>query len=235
MTLRDDGAVRRAAPSATGTRSSASRRAPTDGRDYAVEPDASTASYFFAAAAVSGGRVKVPGLRRDGGLQGDVRFLDVLEAMGCAVADEPDGVVVAGPGDARAGLTVDMSDISDTFMTLAAARPVRRFAGDHHRHRQRAPQGIGPHRRHGGQPARASACAPSPAPTSCACTPARPTGGRIDPHGDHRIAMSFAVLGLRTPGVVIDDPGCVSKTCPAFFELWAGSGTGNSLKWANRG
>src|SRR5664280_3703944 len=50
--------------------------------------------------------------------------------------------------------------------------------------------------------------------------PGAPSGARIDPHGDHRIAMAFAVLGLRTPGVVIDDPGCVSKTCPSFFELW---------------
>src|SRR5665648_514742 len=91
------------------------------GRDYAVEPDASTASYFFAAAAVTGGRVKVLGLRREGCLQGDIRFLDVLEAMGCSVSDEPDGVVVAGPGT-PAGLTADMSDISDTFMTLAAMR-----------------------------------------------------------------------------------------------------------------
>ena len=93
------------------------------GREYDVEPDASTASYFFAAAAVTGGRVKVLGLHREGALQGDVAFLDVLECMGCTVADEPDGVLVAGPA-ALAGLTVDMSDISDTFMTLAAIAPL---------------------------------------------------------------------------------------------------------------
>ncbi len=51
--------------------------------------------------------------------------------------------------------------------------------------------------------------------------PGAPHGGHVDPHGDHRIAMAFAVLGLRTPGVLIDDPGCVRKTCPGFFELWA--------------
>ena len=58
--------------------------------------------------------------------------------------------------------------------------------------------------------------------------PGAPTGGLVDPHGDHRIAMSFAVLGLRTPGVVIDDPGCVSKTCPPFFALWTELEQGNA-------
>ena len=65
-----------------------------------------------------------------------------------------------------------------------------------------------------------SAYARSLARTACASFRAAPAGATIDPHGDHRIAMSFAVLGLRTPGVVVDDPGCVSKTCPPFFELW---------------
>ncbi len=51
--------------------------------------------------------------------------------------------------------------------------------------------------------------------------PANPRGGHIDPHGDHRIAMAFSVLGLRVPGIVIDDPGCVGKTCPMFYDLWA--------------
>ena len=63
-------------------------------------------------------------MHREGCLQGDIRFLDVLEAMGCSVIDEPDGVVVAGSG-APAGLTVDMGDISDTFMTLAAIARLR--------------------------------------------------------------------------------------------------------------
>ena len=189
------------------------------GRDYTVEPDASTASYFFAAAAVTGGRVKVLGLRREGGLQGDIRFLDVLEAMGCSVSDEPDGVVVAGPG------TRDRPDRRHErhlrhVHDAGGRRALRELAGDHHGHRQRAPQGIRPHRRHGEQPAPPRRQERRPAPTSCACTPARRRGGRIDPHGDHRIAMSFAVLGLRARGVVVEDPGCVSKTCPDFFELW---------------
>jgi 3-phosphoshikimate 1-carboxyvinyltransferase len=191
-------------------------------RSYEVEPDASTASYFFAAAAVTGGRVRVPGLRRHGALQGDVRFLDVLEAMGCAVADGPDGLTVAGPAGtaAPAGLTADMSDISDTFMTLAALAPyatspvtvtgianVRLKESDRISAMETNLRALGVRAESGADYLRVF--------------PGTPHGGHVDPHGDHRIAMAFSVLGLRTPGVVIDDPACVRKTCPGFFELWA--------------
>ncbi len=190
------------------------------GRDYVVEPDVSTASYFFAAAAVSGGRVKVLGLRREGCLQGDIRFLDVLEAMGCSVRDEPDGVVVAGPGT-PAGLSADMSDISDTFMTLAAVAPfasspvtITGIANVRLKESDRIAAMETNLRRLGVKTASG--------PDFLRVYPGTPTGGRIDPHGDHRIAMSFAVLGLRVRGVIVEDPGCVSKTCPHFFELWKG-------------
>ena len=188
-------------------------------RCYEVEPDASTASYFFAAAAVTGGRVRVPGLRRLGALQGDLRFLDVLEAMGCAVADGPDGLTVAGTA-APAGLTVDMSDFSDTFMTLAALAPyatspvtvtgianVRVKESDRIAAMEDNLRALGVRTESG--------------PDFLRVFPGAPHAGRVDPHGDHRIAMAFSVLGLRTPGVVIDDPACVRKTCPGFFELWA--------------
>ncbi|MFA4966349.1 MAG: 3-phosphoshikimate 1-carboxyvinyltransferase [Thermoleophilia bacterium] len=188
-------------------------------RRYAIEPDASTASYFFAAAAVSGGRVKVLGLHRSGGLQGDIRFLDVLEAMGCEVRDEADGTVVAGPA-APAGLTVDMGDISDTFMTLAAIAPfatspvtvtgvanVRLKESDRIAAMEENLRRLGVRTGSGAD--------------RLTVFPGAPGAGRVDPHGDHRLAMAFAVLGLRTPGVTIADPGCVAKTCPRFWELWA--------------
>ena len=188
-------------------------------REYAVEPDASTASYFYAAAAVSGGRVKVAGLRREKSLQGDMRFVDVLAAMGCTVTEKPDGLVVAGPAT-LAGLTVDMRDISDTFMTLAAIAPfadapvtITGIANVRLKESDRiAAMATNLHR---------LGIATESGPDSLRIQPGRPTAGRIDPVSDHRIAMSFAVLGLRVPGIVIDDPGCVSKTCPTFFELWA--------------
>jgi 3-phosphoshikimate 1-carboxyvinyltransferase len=188
------------------------------GRTYDVEPDASTASYFFAAAA-TGGRVQVLGLHRAGALQGDVAFLDVLEAMGCTVTDEPEGVRVAGP-TTLAGLTIDMADFSDTFMTLAAIAPLATSPV--------TITGIGNVRLK--ESDRIAAVEENlrrlEVPTESGADwlrvfPATPRGAHIDPHGDHRIAMAFAVLGLRAPGIVVDDPACVSKTCPTFFDLWA--------------
>ena len=188
-------------------------------REYDVEPDASTASYFFAAAAATGGRVKVLGLHRAGALQGDVAFIDVLECMGCTVMDEPDGVLVAGPA-ALAGLTVDMADISDTFMTLAAIAPLATSPV--------TITGIGNVRLKESDRIAAmeenlgrTGVKTESGPDSLRVYPAAPRGARIDPHGDHRIAMAFSVLGLRAPGMIVEDPGCVAKTCPGFFDLWA--------------
>jgi 3-phosphoshikimate 1-carboxyvinyltransferase len=188
-------------------------------RTYAVEPDASTASYFAAASAVTGGRVKILGLHRTGSLQGDAAFLDVLETMGCMLVEEPDGIVVTGPAT-LAGLTVDMSDISDTFMTLAAIAPfadspvtmtgianVRLKESDRIDAMESNLRRLGVRTESG--------------PGFLRVHPGRPAGGRIDSCNDHRIAMSFAVLGLRVPGLAIADPACVSKTCPSFFELWS--------------
>ena len=187
------------------------------GREYEIEPDASTASYFFAAAA-TGGSVLVLGLHRAQALQGDVAFLDVLEAMGCAVTDGPEGVRVAGPA-ALAGLTVDMADISDTFMTLAAIAPLATSPV--------TITGIGNVRLK--ESDRISAMEDNLRRTGVRTEsgadwlrvfPATPRGALIDPRGDHRIAMAFSVLGLRVPGMGIEDPGCVAKTCPTFFDLW---------------
>ena len=189
------------------------------GREYDVEPDASTASYFFAAAAATGSRVKVPGLHREGALQGDVAFLDVLECMGCAVTDEPDGVAVTGP-DALAGLTVDMGDISDTFMTLAAIAPLATspvIITGIGNVRLKESDRIAAMEENLGR----TGVTTESGPDSLRVLPATPHGARVDPHGDHRIAMAFSVLGLRVPGIVVEDPGCVAKTCPTFFDLWA--------------
>ena len=152
-----------------------------------------------------------------------MRFLDVLEAMGCSVQDDPEGLTVTGPAGAAApaGLTVDMSDISDTFMTLAAVAPfasspvtITGIANVRLKESDRIAAMETNLRRLGVKTASG--------PDFLRVYPGTPTGGRIDPHGDHRIAMSFAVLGLRVRGVIVEDPGCVSKTCPHFFELWKG-------------
>jgi 3-phosphoshikimate 1-carboxyvinyltransferase len=195
------------------------------GRAYDVEPDASTASYFFAAAAVAG-RVQVLGLHREGALQGDVAFLDVLEAMGCVVEDAPEGVRVTGPAT-LAGLTVDMSDIPDTFMTLAAIAPLATSPV--------TVTGIGNVRLKESDRIAAmeenlsrTGVKTESGPDWLRVHPRVPRGGAIDPHDDHRIAMAFSVLGLRVHGMTIHDPACVTKTCPEFFDLWSAleQGTG---------
>ncbi|GAA2757519.1 3-phosphoshikimate 1-carboxyvinyltransferase [Actinopolymorpha rutila] len=186
--------------------------------EYAVEPDASTASYFLAAAALTGRSVTVPGLGA-GALQGDIRFAEVLGRMGADIALTADSVTVTGP-ERLSGVTVNMRDISDTMPTLAAIAP---FAD-------------GPVRIEDVYNTRVKECDRLDA---CATNLARlgvrvetgrdwiqvwpgtPRAAEIDCRGDHRIAMSFGVTGLRTPGLTLDDPGCVKKTFPEFHEVLA--------------
>jgi 3-phosphoshikimate 1-carboxyvinyltransferase len=188
--------------------------------DYLIEPDASTASYVFAAAAVTGNSVTVPGLGAHA-LQGDLGFVDVLARMGASVAKTDDAVTVTGaPGGRLSGVTANMRDISDTMPTLAAIAP---FAD-------------GPVRIEDVYNTRVKECDRLEA---CAenlraldvpvelgrdwieIQPATPAPAEIACHRDHRIAMSFSVAGLRTPGVTLDDPACVKKTFPAFHEALA--------------
>lgn len=188
-------------------------------RSYAIEADASTASYFFAAAAVTGGRVTVSNLRRRASLQGDTRFVDALALMGCGIADGPDGLTVEGPERLR-GVEIDMNGISDTFMTLAcvapfADRPTTITNIGHVRLKESdriaaVEDGL-----------RALGCGVSSGPDWITIVPTLLHGGRIDTRGDHRIAMSFAVCGLASDGVVIADPEVVAKTFPGFFAAWS--------------
>ncbi|MER7199261.1 3-phosphoshikimate 1-carboxyvinyltransferase [Streptomyces sp. CB01635] len=188
---------------------------------YAIEPDASTASYFFAAAAVTGGEVTVEGLGKNA-LQGDLAFVDVLRRMGAGVTTTADRTTVTAPGPAGlSGITVNMRDISDTMPTLAAI----------------APYASGPvriedvHNTRVKECDRLEACAQNlrglgvtvaTGPDWIEIRPGTPAPAEITTYGDHRIAMSFAVTGLRIPGgVTFDDPGCVRKTFPDFHEAFA--------------
>ncbi|MFC8432082.1 3-phosphoshikimate 1-carboxyvinyltransferase [Streptomyces sp. NPDC057253] len=188
---------------------------------YAIEPDASTASYFFAAAAITpGAAVTVPGLGADA-LQGDLAFVDVLRRMGAEVTVGADATTVRGTGELR-GLTVNMRDISDTMPTLAAIAP---FASGPVRIEDVANTRVK-------ECDRLEACAEnlrrlgvrvSTGPDRIEIHPGTapsPTT-EISTYGDHRMVMSFAVTGLRVPGISFDDPGCVRKTFPAFHEAFA--------------
>jgi 3-phosphoshikimate 1-carboxyvinyltransferase len=139
--------------------------------------------------------------------------------MGCTVADEPEGVRVTGP-DLLAGLTVDMTDIPDTFMTLAAIAPLATSPV--------TVTGIGTVRLKESdriaaveENLRRTGVKTESGPDWLRVLPGAPHGATIDPYDDHRIAMAFSVLGLRVPGIVIERPGCVAKTCPTFFYLWS--------------
>jgi len=183
---------------------------------YTVEPDASAASYFFAAAAITSGRVRVPGIGKDA-LQGDAAFVDVLEAMGCTVVRGEDFLEVAGTGGLR-GVTWDMNAISDTVMTLAAVAPfadsptvIENVAHIRHKETDRL-SAIATELRRLGVSVEERADGMTIYPTTH-LAPAT-----IQTYDDHRMAMAFALIGLRVRGVVIADPGCVAKTFPDYFS-----------------
>jgi 3-phosphoshikimate 1-carboxyvinyltransferase len=184
---------------------------------YEIESDASAASYFFAAPAICGGTVKVENISRNS-KQGDIAFLDVLRRMGCAISEKDDCLFVTGSPELR-GIDLDMRDIPDTAQTLAAIAP---FASSPTRIR-----GI------------ASARSKETDRVHATSTELARLGVQVDEHEDgltiypckhfvpatiqtyqdHRMAMAFSLIGLRVPGVAIENPECVSKTFPNFFEV----------------
>jgi 3-phosphoshikimate 1-carboxyvinyltransferase len=188
------------------------------GRVFQVEPDASNASYFFAAAAVTGGRVRVEGLG-NASTQGDLRFVDVLRAMGAKVEIGAEATVVQGPPQGRLrGVDLDLGPISDTAQTLAAIAPfavgpttIRGVAHARIKETDRVAALATELRRLGQEVAEF--------PDGLRITPRPIQAADIDTYDDHRMAMSFAVAALRAPGIRLRDPGCVAKTFPGFFAV----------------
>ncbi|MCC5653580.1 3-phosphoshikimate 1-carboxyvinyltransferase [Nostoc sp. XA013] len=183
-------------------------------RHYTVEPDASNASYFFAAAAVTGGRVRVKHLTKQS-CQGDILWLDVLEQMGCQIKDSDDYTEVTGPKQLQ-GIDIDMNDISDLVQTLGAIAPfasspitIRNVEHIRYKETDRIKAVVTELRRLGVKVEEfADRLKIEPGPI----TPAA-----IETYHDHRMAMAFAVTGLKVPGIVIKDPGCTAKTFPDYF------------------
>jgi 3-phosphoshikimate 1-carboxyvinyltransferase len=185
---------------------------------YAIEPDASSASYFFAAAAVTGGSVTIPNLSRTA-LQGDALFVDALAQMGAKVEDDARGLTVSGP-DQLHGITIDMNAISDTAPTLAAiaanaSSPTLITGVEHMRWKetdrvsamatQLAAMGADIEERHDG----------------LLIKPSKLRRAQVATYDDHRMAMSLAIAGIANQGVDIEDPDCTSKTFPTFFDVLA--------------
>ncbi len=186
------------------------------GRRYAVEPDASGASYFFAAAAVTGGRVVVPRLGT-GSAQGDLGLLDVLARMGCEVEVGADAVTVRGPARLHA-VDADFTRMGDVATTLMAIAPfadgpvtVRGIAQTHYEESDRPVAAVTELRRLG--------LRVESDWDSVTIHPGTPQPAEVQTYDDHRIAMSFAVTGLRAPGIRIANPGCVAKTFPEYFDV----------------
>ena len=185
--------------------------------NYPIESDASAASYFFAAPAICGGTVRVENISHKS-VQGDIAFLDVLAQMGCDIKEEENYIEVTG-AETLHGIDVDMRDIPDTAQTLAAVAP---FA-------------LSPTRIRG----IASARVKETDRVSATCTELKRLGVQVEEHedgmtihpcqsfqpadiqtyNDHRMAMAFSLIGLRFDGVTIENPSCVSKTFPNFFEV----------------
>jgi 3-phosphoshikimate 1-carboxyvinyltransferase len=186
-----------------------------DAMDFAVEPDVSSASYFAAAAALVGGSVTLNGLRRDS-VQGDLGFLIILERMGAHVDWYADKVTITGDGRLF-GVDIAMNGMPDMVPTLAAIAP---FASSPTRIRQ-----VGFIRHH--ESDRIHALATELARIGASVTehddgltirPSTIHTGEIETYDDHRLAMAFAITGLRQPGIRISNPGCVAKTYPDFFD-----------------
>lgn len=184
---------------------------------YSIESDASAASYFFATPAICGGTVRVENISRNS-KQGDIAFLDILGQMGCLVKEANNSIEIIGARSLN-GIDVDMRDIPDTAQTLAVIAP---FASSATRIR-----GI------------ASARVKETDRVHATCTELARLGVRVEEHedgmtidpcdeirpatiqtyNDHRMAMAFSLIGLRVDGISIENPACVSKTFPKFFEV----------------
>ncbi len=187
-------------------------------REYQIEPDVSAACYFYAMAAVNGGTALVRHVHFDS-TQGDIRFLYVLEKMGCEVKDEPEGIRVTGKNDGSLhGVRINMSDFSDQTMTLAAvavfADSPTEISGVSHIRRQESDRihgivtelsrlGIRCQEKEDG----------------ISILPGKIEPAVIQTYDDHRMAMAFAIIGTKIPGIVIENPLCCRKTYEKYFEV----------------
>lgn len=185
---------------------------------YHVEPDMSAACYFYAIAAMTGGAIVVEGVRKDL-IQGDIKFLDVLDQLSCTINDTPHGIEVIGPKEGRyKGIEVDMNNFSDQTMTLAAlavyassptyiknVAHIKLQECDRMQATVNELSRIGIHIEADGE--------------HISITPGKTHGASIKTYDDHRMAMAFSLLGLKTEDILIEDPGCCKKTFENYFQV----------------
>jgi len=187
-------------------------------KDYQVEPDVSAACYFYAMVPL----LHIPVLVRHvhfNSLQGDIAFLRILEQMGCTATDTPEGILVEPPHSSHfAGVTIDMSACSDQAITLAAIAPFADSAT--------TITGIGHIRFQ--ESNRIAAIVTELGKMGIRCDetensitiyPGCPKPSLVETYDDHRMAMGFSLIGLRSEGIVINDPGCCRKTFETYFDV----------------
>jgi 3-phosphoshikimate 1-carboxyvinyltransferase len=184
---------------------------------YLIEPDISNANYFYAMALLTGGKVTVKGVKPDS-LQGDIRFLELLQRMGAAVETDIAGITVKGPKDGvYPGIDADLGALPDQTMTLAALAP---FATG-----PTTIRNVGLIKYHESNRLRAIANELARMGIDCTETedglvirPGIPKPVAVETYEDHRMAMAFALIGLRTSGIRINNPGCTAKTFEGYFD-----------------
>ena len=185
---------------------------------YMVEPDCSQAGYFWAAAAISGAGIKVKGITKNS-RQGDVRFTELLVAMGCEILHEKDGITISG-GQLSA-ITADMADMPDMVPTLAVvaafAKGTTVIENVAHLKAKESDR-LGSVVKELSKMGVEASCSD----TGMMIKGGIPSGAEIDTYDDHRIAMSFALAGLKVPGISIRDERCVEKSFPDFWNVFQG-------------
>lgn len=185
---------------------------------YYIEPDVSAACYFYGMAALTGGKVIVKNVHSDS-MQGDLKFLSVLEKMGCEKTEEQDGIAIQGPKDGKLkGVDINMNDFSDQALTLAALAP---FADS-----ETVIRNIGHIR--GQECNRMAAIVNELKKCGIGCwedgddihiEPGKIAPAVIETYEDHRVAMAFTLLGLKANGIVISNPMCCKKTFETYYEV----------------
>jgi 3-phosphoshikimate 1-carboxyvinyltransferase len=192
-------------------------------RTVKLEPDVSTCCYFWALAALTAGRVRIEGIDAARTTQPDIEMLDLLERMGCTIIRGHDYVEVQGAEELRGGFTVNMKRWSDQTLTVAvlaifADGPITMTDAAHIRHHEcdRIAAICEELRRMG--------ITADEHPDGLTVYPGEPKPALLDSHDDHRMAMALALIGSRVNGIRIMDPGCVSKTCPDYFDRMADLG-----------
>ena len=185
---------------------------------YNVEPDCSQAGYFWAAAAITGSKIKVKGTTHKT-QQGDVRLTRLFENMGCKINHEPDGISVTG--GSLLAITADMADMPDMVPTLAVVAAfadgttlIKNVSHLKAKESDRLSSVVNELSKMGIE----ASCSD----TGLAVKGGSPKGSEIDTYGDHRMAMSFALAGLKVPGIVIKDEKCVEKSFPKFWDVFEG-------------